>query len=100
MKNNIDKLAVAFVVTIFALTGVTAGYAMWSQELTIDGNITTGNVDWKWVTALKVEDPYCPDGQYYPTPTPDDNCDPDNGFEEGGIGWGPEPVEKNVGCGK
>lgn len=100
MKNVIDKLAVIFIVSLFALSGVTAGYAMWSQDLTIKGTVETGTLDWEFVPLLKVEDSSCPPS-YYPTQTPDYNCDPNYGFYEpsDGEGWGPQLSDKNVGCG-
>jgi hypothetical protein len=106
MKQKINKMSVVFVVTIFALTGAATGYAMWSQELVIDGRVATGELDWEWVEILAIEDPFCPP-PYLPSEgaIPDYNCDPIHGFQEviGGPGWGPtqkyeEP--KNVACGE
>jgi hypothetical protein len=102
MKETMDKIAVVFVAAIFALTGAAAGYAMWSQELTIDGNVQTGTVDWEWVQDLTVSDPFCPPPYIPDNPLlRDKNCDPDWGFFEleDGQGWGPNWVDKNVGCG-
>ena len=106
MKDKTNKLAIIFVVSIFALTSVATGYAMWSQDLTIYGDVSTGTLDWCWVQPLKVEDTECPP-PYYPTDDPDGNCDPNFGFIEGGVGWGPlwydpelYPEPKNVACGE
>ena len=42
------KIGVLFLVSIMALAGTSAGYALWFDDLTIDGTINTGtfNVDW------------------------------------------------------
>jgi len=109
-----NKMAAIFIVSIFALTSVATGYAMWSQDLTIDGYVETGTLDWCWEDVLSVVDPFCPEDMgYLPDGIPgfpyyfrDWNCDPNNGFKEGGVGWGPTqydpvyyPEPKNVGCG-
>lgn len=38
------KIGVLFLVSIMALAGVSAGYAFWSQDLTVDISITSGEV--------------------------------------------------------
>lgn len=93
MKNHIDKIAVIFITSIFALTGITTGYAMWNQELTMDAAITTGTLDWEWLKILDELDSSCPP-PYYPTQDPDLNVDPNLGFD----GSFAEPTDKNVGC--
>jgi len=42
------KIGVLFLVALMALTGVTAGYAMWSETININGTVTTGTVGIKW----------------------------------------------------
>jgi len=42
------KLGAIFLISIMALAGTSAGYALWSETLTIDGTITTGDVDVEW----------------------------------------------------
>lgn len=42
------KLGALFLVSVLALAGVGAGYAMWYEDLTIDGTINTGTFDVEW----------------------------------------------------
>jgi predicted ribosomally synthesized peptide with SipW-like signal peptide len=39
------KLGAIFLISIMALAGVGAGYAAWTDTITIDGTVNTGNVD-------------------------------------------------------
>lgn len=94
-----DKIAVVFVASIFALTGIAAGYAMWSQDLTIAGEVHTGIVDWEFLPGPSVQDTSAPP-PYYPPVQADWNCDPDYGFfDEFGIFVGWYQSDKNVGWG-
>jgi hypothetical protein len=100
MKQKMNKIAVLFVVSIFALTGVAAGYAMWFQDLTIDGKVETGELEWEFWEISSVIDPFCPP-PYFPTDFPDWNCDPDLGFyDASGNLVQPWKSDKNVGCGE
>lgn len=47
-EDNIAKIGVIFLVSVMALAGASAGYALWSEDLTIDGTINTGTVDVEW----------------------------------------------------
>jgi len=42
------KIGALFLVALMALTGASAGYALWSDTLTVSGTVNTGtfNVDW------------------------------------------------------
>lgn len=42
------KLGAMFLVSVLALAGASAGYALWSETLYIDGYIETGTVDVEW----------------------------------------------------
>ena len=46
------KLGVIFLTSIMALAGASAGYAMWSETVYIDGTITTGNVDIDFIAGM------------------------------------------------
>ena len=39
------KIGAIFLMSVIALAGVTAGYAMWYETLYIEGTIVTGEVD-------------------------------------------------------
>ena len=110
MRERINKIAVVFIVSIFALSGVGAAYAMWSDTVTIHGTIETGTVEWAFEAPYTSTDPFDPaTWGYLPGGVPgnpyffrDYNCDPNNGF----YGWGPTqydsvnyPEPKNVGYG-
>jgi predicted ribosomally synthesized peptide with SipW-like signal peptide len=45
MKHKINKMAAIFIASIFALSGLGVAYAAWTDTITIDGTVTTGNVD-------------------------------------------------------
>lgn len=42
------KLGAMFLVSVLALAGASAGYAMWSETLYIDGYVETGELDVAW----------------------------------------------------
>ena len=42
------KLGALFLISIMALAGVGAGYAAWTDTITIDGSVNTGSVGWKF----------------------------------------------------
>jgi len=42
------KIGAIFLISILALAGASAGYAMWSEDLTINGTVNTGSVDVEW----------------------------------------------------
>lgn len=44
------KLLTLSLVLIVALAGLTVGYAYWTESLTINGNVQTGELDLKWVS--------------------------------------------------
>ena len=66
--NGIGKVAVVFVVLMVALAGIGVGYAHWSQTLTIEGTVKTGELDWEFSSFL-ILDPW--EG---PGPPPDYHC--------------------------
>jgi len=96
MKYKINKIIVMSIVSIFALAGLSVGFATLNDEI----NNEDRNLDWGWVQLINVEDNSCPP-PYYPTSDPDYGCDPEYGFFEisDNLGWGPLPLDKNVGWG-
>jgi hypothetical protein len=54
MRNN--KMGVMFLVTILALAGIGISYAGWTDIITVEGTVTTGDVDWDliWVSGTWV----------------------------------------------
>ena len=87
MKNNINKIAAAFVVSIFALSGIGMAYAAWTDTIYIDGSVTTGTLLWEIV----------PGSHTQKTDDPDWNCffDLETGYRTNGDDvWYPDP--KNV----
>ena len=48
MKTITGKTAILFIVTMMTLTSVGAGYALWFENLTVDGTINTGEVYAYW----------------------------------------------------
>lgn len=48
MKTNTGKMATLFIVSIMALAGVSTGYALWYENLIIDGEVNTGEVYAYW----------------------------------------------------
>jgi len=42
------KIGALFLVSVLALAGASAGYAMWSDELYIDGTVNTGTIGAEW----------------------------------------------------
>lgn len=58
MKMKTAKIGVLFLVALMGLTGVSAGYALWFDDLTINGTVNTGtfNVDWSVGTPYAEND--------------------------------------------
>lgn len=97
MKHTINKIAVIFVAAIFALTGLSAAYAAWTDTIYINGTLTTGTLEAEFgIMPPSIFDPFGPP-PIYPTTTPDWNCDPNLGFNSPGH---PHVVDKNVGRGE
>jgi len=48
MKHKINKMAALFVVAIFALSGLGMAYAAWTDTITIDGTVQTGELKWEF----------------------------------------------------
>ena len=40
------KLGAMFLISVLALAGIGMGYAAWTDTITIDGTINTGDVEW------------------------------------------------------
>lgn len=78
MKQKTEKIAVLFIVSIMALAGISTSYALWHEDLIIDGTAETGELDWKFTNVGNL-DPGPP-----PISVPDYHCNP--GFE-GYIYW-------------
>lgn len=49
MKQTTASLATLFVVSTLALAGANIVYALWSETLTINGSITTTELDWEYL---------------------------------------------------
>lgn len=47
MKHRINKMAAIFIASIFALSGLGAAYAAWTDTITITGDVSTGTVEWE-----------------------------------------------------
>ena len=62
MKTNTGKTATLFIVSIMALAGVSTGYALWYEDLIIDGEVNTGEVYAYWSAC------YCFDAGHDPNP--------------------------------
>jgi len=60
MKLKTGKIAVMFIVSIMALAGTGAAYALWSETLTITGTATTTELDWEFYNPLWPVDPTLP----------------------------------------
>jgi predicted ribosomally synthesized peptide with SipW-like signal peptide len=97
MKQRIDKTAVLFIVSIFVLSGIGISYAAWTDTITIEGTVTTGDLCWEFISCgLRDEIPPVNPGGDYPVPSylVDYTCNP--GFA-GGTYW---RLDKNVGWGE
>lgn len=96
MIRKFGKVGVLFLALVIALAGFGASYALWSQDLTIQGTVETGELDWEF-TVCSILDPFAP-----PPYIPGDPALADYtcrvGFE------GPPPFfwhsDKNVGWGE
>jgi len=62
MKRNTGKIAALFIISVMALAGTSVGYAMWSENLDITGNINTGELCAKF-TYISISDPYSASGE-------------------------------------
>ena len=81
MKHRINKMAAIFIATMFALSGLGVAYAAWTDTLTIDGTVDTGDLCLKWrefadenphITQLDVgPDWHCTDGMEEVWPDPE-----------------------------
>jgi hypothetical protein len=94
MKHVINKVAVIFIVSLFALAGSSASYALWYDNLHLDVDAETGTLNWIFAYPITVSDTICPP-PYYPTDTPDYLCDPNIGLYDI---YSPYLGDKNIGC--
>jgi len=62
MKRNTGKITALFIISVMALAGTSVGYALWSENLYINGTINTGELcaEFSYVT---VSDPYSAAGE-------------------------------------
>jgi hypothetical protein len=95
MRHVINKIAVIFIVSLISLAASSASYALWYEELHLDVDAETGVLSWIFRLPVTVTDTICPP-PYFPTDTPDLNCDPNIGFYNDDS---PFYVDKNVACG-
>jgi len=79
------KIGLICLTLVLAMGGLGIGYAAWTDTVTIDGPVTTGEVCYGFKNYFLLSDPCVP-------PTTDWTCDP--GFEN----RRPVPEDKNVGC--
>ena len=98
MKHRINKMAAIFIASIFALSGLGIAYAAWTDTITIDGTVTTGEVCWEftWCDLHDDDAPVNPGGDY-PTNDPDSTCNP--GFVRFPDGSYIKDLDKNVAWG-
>ncbi len=68
MKRNTGKTAALFIVSIMALASTGAAYALWSDELYINGTVETGTLCGAFTDA-SISDPYSASGEHI-----DKNC--------------------------
>jgi hypothetical protein len=94
MKHVINKIAVIFIVSLIALAGSSASYALWYDYLHLDVDVESGELSWMFQHPITVTDTICPP-PYYPTTTPDYLCDPNIGLYDI---YSPYIGDKNVGC--
>ena len=110
MKHRINKMAVIFIASIFVLSGLGVAYAAWTDTITIDGTVDTGdvNIEWYLPSGISCEDETCGPPYQGPGVTPDKNCDPNHGFYDPATGLGRDPTfdyppsdpdPKDVACG-
>ncbi|MGF3585341.1 MAG: hypothetical protein ACQXXD_06460 [Thermoplasmatota archaeon] len=110
MKQKINKIAVVFVVSIFALTTLGVAYAAWTDTLYINGTVTTGKVCWEFTTCSLLDEipPINPGGDYVGmgNPLADYTCrnnfaDPPPLFWRGdkNVAWGTQQIKDNDGDG-
>lgn len=95
MKLKSGKFAAIVLLVALALAVSGAGFAHWSQTLTINGDIETGELDWEFVSCSVLDESAPP--PYYPTDSPDYTCN--LGFELGPQGWFWK-LDKNVAWGE
>lgn len=76
MKMKTGKITALFLVSVLALAGTSMGYALWYDELYIDGYIETGEIEWVYTGSIAYMDP-----DYS---IPDYHCNPEF---EGGNWW-------------
>jgi hypothetical protein len=90
------KIGLLTLVLVIALGAMGIGYAMWSDEIYVDGDVTTATVCWEFVSC-SVDDDVAPP-PIYPTATPDLTCNDGFQLEVGkGYYW---PLDKNVSWGE
>ncbi len=90
---------------VLALVGTGVAYAMWSDDVTINGTVESGKLCWRFANASLLDDD-APNGAYYPTTNPDYtssysgfeyNYNKDENGNELGYYW---KLEKNVAWGQ
>lgn len=90
------KIGLVFLALVVALGSLGAAYAMWSDKITVDTNISTGTVCID-ISGQRVMDHYAPP-PYYPTDTPDYTCNP--GFVSDPVKGDFWELDKNVSWGE
>ena len=74
------KFGLLLLAVVLALGSLGVGYAMWSEDLFINGTVNTGEVDWEFYNIYYPAEP--------PECTQDDNgIDPGNTKDVGSTGW-------------
>ncbi len=96
MKKRLGLLTLSLVL---ALGSLGVAYAAWTDEVTVEGSVTTGSLCWRFPDCVFI-DPHPPvnPGGDYPTLTPDYGANP--GFAPDEQGRGFWLVDKNVGWGE
>lgn len=96
------KIGLLCLALVLALGTLGIGYASWLDTITIEGQVTTGELCWEFISCSLLDDveyggqPVNYGGDY-PTANPDRTCNPGFVFEPGkGYFWA---LDKNVGWG-
>jgi len=93
----VKKVLIVCLVLVLALVGTGVAYAMWSDTLSLGGDVATGKVEWQFAQCDLIDEEAPP--PYYPTTTPDYTCDDGFAWNDviGAFFW---ELDKNVAWGE
>jgi hypothetical protein len=97
------KIGLLCLALVLALGTLGIAYAAWIDTITIEGQVTTGSLCWKFASCTLLDDVVFGGkptnyGGDYPTAVPDRTCNP--GFVPGPNDMDFWPLDKNVGWGE